>query len=126
MPAPASTSTDVAAMRARYGRALAAASRADIGTLALVSRWHAETLVALDGQPAAARAVMLQRMAILFEVVVDRRSAGKWKIGKPVNPAPSASGPTSVVTLRARRCGARSVGPARFRDMDRSGQALDD
>jgi hypothetical protein len=51
MPAPASTSNNVDAMRARYDRALAAASRADIGTRAPVTRWHAETLLSMDGQP---------------------------------------------------------------------------
>ena len=64
---------DLARVRQRYDAALDAARHADVGTRALVSRWHAETLLALDGQPANVRIVMLRRMSIMLEVLVDRR-----------------------------------------------------
>ena len=54
--------------------AYAAARQTDIGTQTLVNRWHAETLLVVEGQPANVRAVMFHRMAVLFEVMVDRRS----------------------------------------------------
>jgi hypothetical protein len=44
-PAP----NDLAHMRARYNRAYAAARQADIGTQTLVNRWHAETLLVVEG-----------------------------------------------------------------------------
>lgn len=70
---PASISNDeLARMRTRYDAALDAARRANIGT-ALITRWHSETLLALDGQPVTVRIEMLRRMAIMLEVLVDRR-----------------------------------------------------
>jgi hypothetical protein len=74
MPAAASTSTDVAAMRVRYDRAPPLRAAPDIGMWSLVNRWHSDTLLAVDGQPAAARIEILRRMSILFEVWVNRRS----------------------------------------------------
>jgi hypothetical protein len=40
---------------------------------AVYDRWFAETLTQVDGQPADRSAVMFTRIAILFEVVADRR-----------------------------------------------------
>jgi hypothetical protein len=57
--------------RCRY--AYKAARTADPPLAALLDRWFAETLIQVDGvHPDAAR-LMLTRIAIMFEVVADRR-----------------------------------------------------
>ena len=48
-------------------------ARADAIMAAVNDRWFAETLTQVDGQPAAKSAVMFTRIAILLEVVADRR-----------------------------------------------------
>src|SRR5215813_6479315 len=76
MPA-AHTSTktnDLARMRDRCRRAYLAAREGDVGAQVLADRRYAQVLSAIEGQPAAARVVMLQRAAVWFEITVDMRT----------------------------------------------------
>src|ERR1700736_675825 len=49
------------------------ARAADATMSAVYDRWFAEPLVQVQGAPAAKSAVMFTRIAIMFEVVADRR-----------------------------------------------------
>jgi hypothetical protein len=57
----------------RCRRAYDQARKVDAASGALLDRWWADTLLAVEGQPTAARDVMLTRTAILFEIMSDRR-----------------------------------------------------
>jgi hypothetical protein len=72
-PRAAAEATPLAMAKDRARRAYRSAREADPPLSALIDRFHSETLVQVAGQPAAKSAVMFQRIAILFEVVADRR-----------------------------------------------------
>jgi hypothetical protein len=55
------------------------AREADTKMAATYDRWWSETLVAIDGKPEGTRTEMLRRTAILFEILVDRRT---WLAGR--------------------------------------------
>jgi hypothetical protein len=68
--APAST---LAQAKDRARQAYRSARQADPPLSALIDRWWSETLTQVHGQPATRSTVMLTRIAIMFEVVADRR-----------------------------------------------------
>jgi hypothetical protein len=74
MGTAAAASNDLSRVRDRCRRAHAAARQGDVGTAALCDRWYAQVLTAAEDQPATARAVMFQRAAVLFEVMIDMRT----------------------------------------------------
>jgi hypothetical protein len=63
----------------RCATAYKSARKADERMSAVYDRWWSETLLAIEGKPAGRRAEMLRRMAILFEILVDRRT---WLAGR--------------------------------------------
>ena len=73
MPTRAPASSPLALAKDRARRAYMGARAADAPLSALLDRFYAETLTQVAGQPAAKSAVMFTRIAILFEVVTDRR-----------------------------------------------------
>jgi hypothetical protein len=72
MPRTASSAALTLA-RARCAQALDAAKEADGELSGLWHRYFVETVTAASGQPAVRSVVMWTRLAILFEVVADRR-----------------------------------------------------
>jgi hypothetical protein len=73
MPRPAPVAgTPLAMAKDRARRAHKGARQADAALSAIYDRWFAETLLAIERQPAA-KSIMWSRVAILFEIVIDRR-----------------------------------------------------
>jgi hypothetical protein len=62
-------------------------AQADPRSAALYHRWLADVLSAADGQPDDARASMFTRMAIAFEIMVDRTTWPERIRGLAVRPA---------------------------------------
>jgi hypothetical protein len=73
MPPRPPVVSPLAQARTRCRDAHKAARQADAPLSALFDRWWSETLVQVDGVHPDAAHVMLTRIAIMFEVVADRR-----------------------------------------------------
>ncbi len=69
---PAAANATLLSAKVRCRRAHRLVREADERMSATWDRAYAETLLAIDDQPAEQAAVMLTRVAILFEVAVDR------------------------------------------------------
>jgi hypothetical protein len=58
----------------RFARAHAAALKAEPLCGALFNRWKAELLLACHGEDEAARAAMMWRLAVAFEILAERKA----------------------------------------------------
>jgi hypothetical protein len=69
---PSPESIDIATAKSRARRAWLAAKRHQVAPLPLLDRWHADTLVAIEGAPEYAAIVMLGPSEVLFKLLLDR------------------------------------------------------
>lgn len=72
MPRTLSAVSPLAAKKQACRVAYHSAKKADPALAALLDRFHSETLLVMDGAPAAAKPEMWRRMRICFQIGADR------------------------------------------------------